>query len=151
MSALNLARNKKAYHEYEILEKLEAGIQLVGTEVKSCRDHNVNLTDGYARIIDGELWLCNIHIAHYKQGNRYNHEVRRNRRLLIHKRELRRLQQATEAKGLTLVPLSMYLKGQKIKVELGLCRGKSKHDKRETIKRRLHEEEARRAIASAHR
>ncbi len=144
---VTLARNKKAFHEYEVLEKLEAGIQLLGTEVKSCRAHNVNLAEGYARLMNGELWLCNVHIAHYKQANRFNHEVRRNRRLLVHKRELRRLYQATDAKGLTIVPLSMYLKGQKIKVELGLARGKRKHDKRETMKRKLHQQEARRAMS----
>ncbi len=146
-----LSRNKKAYHDYEILEKLEAGIQLQGTEVKSCREHNVNLSEGYAKIIDGELWLCNVHIAHYKQGNRFNHEVRRPRRLLLHKRELRRLQQATEAKGLTLVPLAVYLKRQHIKVELGLGRGKSKGDKRETMKRQIHDREARLAMAGGRR
>ncbi len=146
-----LGRNKKAYHDYEILEKLEAGIQLQGTEVKSCREHNVNLSEGYAKIIDGELWLCNVHIAHYKQGNRFNHEVRRPRRLLLHKRELRRLQQATEAKGLTLVPLAVYLKRQHIKVELGLGRGKSKGDKRETMKRQIHDREARLAMAGGRR
>ncbi len=144
-----LARNKKAYHEYEILERFEAGIRLLGSEVKSCRAHNVNLIDGHAKLMNGEVWLCNVHIAHYKQANRFNHEVRRNRRLLMHKREIRRLYQATEAKGLTLVPLSIYLKGQKIKVELGLARGKRKHDKRETMKRRIHEQEARRAMAEA--
>ncbi len=143
---MNLARNKKAFHDYEILEKFEAGIQLLGTEVKSCRAHNLNLTEGYAKVQDGELWLCNVHIAHYKQGNRFNHEVRRPRRLLLHKREIRRLKQATEAKGLTVVPLAVYLKGQHIKVELGLGRGKSKHDKRETIKRQIHRREAREAV-----
>ena len=143
---MNLARNKKAFHDYEILEKFEAGIQLLGTEVKSCRAHNLNLTEGYAKVQDGELWLCNVHIAHYKQGNRFNHEVRRPRRLLLHKREIRRLKQATEAKGLTVAPLAVYLKGQHIKVELGLGRGKSKHDKRETIKRQIHRREAREAV-----
>ncbi len=148
---MTLARNKKAYHEYEILEKFEAGIQLLGTEVKSCRANNINLMDGYAKIENDEIWLCNVHIAHYKEGNRFNHEVRRNRRLLMHKREIRRLKQATEAKGLTVVPLSVYFKKQNIKVELGLGRGKSKHDKRETMKRRIHDQETRRAIANAPR
>jgi len=146
-----LARNKKARHDYEILETFEAGIQLTGTEVKSCREHNINLSEGYAKINNGELWLCNVHIAQYKQGNRYNHSVRRDRRLLVHKRELRNLLQATQAKGLTVLPLSVYLRRQHVKVELGLARGKRKHDKRETMKRRIHDQEARVAMAGGRR
>ncbi len=141
-----IVSNKKARHDYEILERLEAGIQLVGTEVKSCRAGNVSLQESYAKINGGELWLLNAHIAHYDAGNQFNHDVKRSRRLLIHKREIRKLLQATEAKGLTLVPLSFYFKGPNIKVELGLCKGKAKQDKREALKQKIHDQETRRAM-----
>lgn len=141
-----LAQNKKARHDFHVLEKFEAGIALVGTEVKSCRAHSIALTDAYARIIDGELYLIGVHIAEYRQGNRNNHAPRRQRKLLMHKREIRRLTQAIEARGLTLIPLRVYLLRQKIKVELGLCKGKNVRDKRDDIKRRMHEREARSAM-----
>ena len=141
-----LAQNKKARHDYIVTETFEAGIQLVGTEVKSCRAGNVSLQESYARVENSELWLKNAHIAEYEAGNRNNHDPKRNRRLLMHKREIRRLLQATDAKGLTLVPLKMYFKGPNIKVELGLCRGKAKQDKRETLKRKIHLQEAQRAM-----
>ena len=145
--AITLAENRRARHEYDILERIEAGLALTGTEVKSCRMRNVSLAEAYARVRNGELWLVNCHIAPYAAGNRNNHPPRRDRKLLVHKRELRRLAQAVETRGLTLVPLRMYLtrKGL-IKVEIGLCRGRKLHDKRETMKRRIHDEEARRAI-----
>lgn len=142
-----LARNKKAYYDYEILDTFEAGIELQGTEVKSCRNHNIQLADAHARIGDGELWLQGVHIAPYEQGNRENHEPRRPRRLLVHKHEIRHLKQAIEAKGMTLVPLRFYLRRHRIKVEIGLCRGKARHDKRETLKRKIHDREAADAIA----
>jgi SsrA-binding protein len=142
-----LATNKKAFHDYEILEKLEAGIELQGTEVKSCRERNISLADAHARVVDGELWLTGVHIAPYKQGNRANHDPRRDRRLLVHRREIRRLKQELEAKGMTLVPLRIYLKKSRIKVELGVGRGKAQHDKRETLKRKMHDREARRAMS----
>ena len=141
-----LAKNRKAYHEYEILEKFEAGIELVGTEVKSCRARNISLADAHARVEDGEVWLQGVHIAPFAQGNRSNHDPRRSRKLLLHKREIRKLHQATQAKGMTLVPLRFYLKHRRVKVEIGIGRGKSKHDKRETMKRKTFEEEARRAM-----
>lgn len=146
MSFKTIAQNKKARHDYTIEETFEAGIQLTGTEVKSCRAGNVSLQESYAKVENSEIWLLNGHIAPYEAGNRFNHDPRRSRRLLMHKREIRRLLQATEAKGLTLVPLRFYFKGPNIKVELGLCRGKAKQDKREAMKERIHMDEARRAI-----
>ena len=137
-----ISQNKKARHDYEVLDSLEAGIALTGTEVKSCREHNVSLRESHARILDGELWLIDAHIAPYKQGNISNHEPRRKRKLLVHKSQLRRLAQATEAKGLTLVPLKMYFSRNRAKIELGLCRGKRKYEKRESMKRKLHKREA---------
>lgn len=141
-----LAKNRKAFHEYEILERYEAGIELQGTEVKSCRARNISLADAHARVEDGEIWLHGIHIAPFTQGNRSNHEPRRARRLLLHKREIRKLHQATQTKGMTLVPLRFFLKHRRVKVEIGLCRGKAKHDKRESMKRKLFEDEARRVM-----
>jgi len=142
-----LAQNKKARHDYYVLETVEAGVVLQGTEVKSCRAGNVSLADAHARAGNGELWLVGAHIAQYSHGNRNNHEPRRDRKLLLHKREIRRFAQAIEAKRLTLIPLRVYLAHGKIKLELGLCRGKQAHDKRETLKRQMHEREARRAMA----
>ena len=141
-----IAQNKKARHDYAVLEKFEAGIALQGTEVKSCRAHNVSLVEAYARMIDGELWLIGAHIAPYNQGNRNNHEPRRNRKLLMHKREIVRMRQPIEAKGLTLVPLRFYLLRSKVKVELGLCRGKNVHDKRESMKKKMQAQETRRVM-----
>lgn len=143
---MTLAQNKKARHDYAVLDTLEAGIALTGTEVKSCRARNVSLAESYARLFGGELYLVGAHIAQYEGGNRNNHEPRRDRKLLMHKREIRKLVQQLEAKGLTLVPLRLYLKRQKIKVELGLCRGKNVHDKREALKRKTHEQEAQLAV-----
>ena len=142
-----LAQNRKARHDYHVIETLEAGIALLGTEVKSCRAHSISLSDAYARVINGELWLVGAHIAQYEQGNRNNHPPRRNRKLLLHRREIARLSQAIEAKGLTLIPLRVYLARNRIKVELGLCRGKHVRDKREALKKKVHDREVRRAIA----
>ena len=144
----NLVQNKKARHDYHVLETFEAGIALAGTEVKSCRAHNISLADAHARIISGELYLIGAHIAPYAQGNRNNHAPRRERKLLMHKREVRRLTQELEAKGLTLIPLRFYTTRGKVKVELGLCRGKNVCDKRQDLKKRMHEQETRRAIAA---
>ncbi|OGV66879.1 MAG: SsrA-binding protein [Lentisphaerae bacterium RIFOXYA12_64_32] len=143
-----IVQNRKSHHDYEVLEKVEAGIALVGTEVKSCRDHSVSLADAYARMTDGELWLVGVHIAPYAQGNRNNHDPRRDRKLLLHKHEIRRLAQAIEAKGLTLVPLRFYLLRNRVKVELGLCRGKNVRDKRDTLRKKMDDMETRRAIRS---
>ena len=142
-----LARNRKARHEFQILEKHEAGVSLRGTEVKSCRAQDVSLDQAYARVTDSELYLVGAHIAPYEQGNSNNHEPRRQRKLLMHRREIQHLAQAVEAKGLTVVPLRVYLARGRIKVELGLCRGKNVHDKRQTLKKRAYELEARRAVA----
>jgi SsrA-binding protein len=131
-----VASNRKAFHEYEILERLEAGLVLVGTEVKAIRDSQVHFKDSFARIVDGELWLEGCHISPYSHGNIRNHEPERRRKLLLKRREIDRLSAAIQKSGLTLVPLSMYFKGGKVKVELGLGRGKRLHDKRETARRK---------------
>ena len=141
-----IASNKKAFHEYFILEKLEAGVALVGTEVKSAREGRVNLRDAYALIRNGEAFLLNCHISPYAQGSRENHEPTRTRKLLLHRREIRKLIGKTQEKGLTLVPLQMYLKRGRVKVELGLARGKKIHDKRETERVKEADREARAAM-----
>ena len=128
--------NRQAYHDYFVERTIEAGISLVGTEIKSIRDGKVNLRGAYAISRNGELWLENTHIAAYEHGNRYNHEPLRNRKLLLHRREIEQLQAKVATKGLTLIPLKLYLKGGKAKIELGLCRGKKLYDKREAIAER---------------
>lgn len=141
-----IASNKKAFHDYFVEETLEAGIVLVGTEVKSVRLGAVNLRDSYAVIKGGEIFLVGAHIAPYEKGSYFNVDPRRTRKLLLAKAEIRKLAARTERKGYTLVPLKIYLKGSLVKVELGLCRGKEQRDKRETIKRRDAEREMARAI-----
>lgn len=131
-----LAQNRKARHDYAVLETVEAGLVLTGTEIKSLRARRVNLQDGFAQIRNNEAWLMNVHISEYVQGNRYNHDPLRNRKLLLHKKEIQRLGQATMDKGVTLVPLKMYLKHGFAKVLIGVAKGKREYDKRETIKRR---------------
>ena len=126
-----IAKNKKARHDFFILSKYEAGIVLMGTEVKSMRDGKANLKESYARIENGELWLIGMHVSPYKQGNINNHDPVRRRKLLMHAREIVRMKKSTEEKGLTIVPLSLYLCGGRVKVELGLARGKHQHDKRQ--------------------
>ncbi len=144
----SIAVNRKARHDYQVLETYEAGIELTGTEVKSCRAAGVTLTDSYAAIHGGELNLIGVHIAPYAQGNIFNHEPRRKRRLLMHKREILRLKKNIEAKGLTLIPLSFYFGNRgRIKVELALCRGKNTVDKREDLKKKMDDIEMRRAIS----
>ena len=128
--------NRQAYHDYFVERTIEAGISLVGTEIKSIRDGKVNLRGSYAIVRNGEIWLENAHIAIYEHGNRYNHEPLRNRKLLLHRREIEQLQEKVATKGLTLIPLKLYLKGGKAKIELGLCRGKKLYDKREAIAER---------------
>ncbi|GAB4521752.1 MAG: SsrA-binding protein [Anaerolineae bacterium] len=140
-----VATNRKAYHEYFIEDTYEAGIVLTGTEIKSVRAGRVSLQDGFAIIRDGEVWLLNVHIAPYEGGNRQNHEPRRERKLLLHRREINRLAGRVQEKGWTLVPLRMYLKDNRAKVELALVRGKRQYDKREAIAKREHERELRRA------
>jgi SsrA-binding protein len=131
-----VATNRKAFHEYNIIEKLEAGIVLQGTEVKSLRSGKANLRDSYGRIEKGELWLVNLHISPYEQGNIWNHEPRRPRKLLLHRQEIRRLAGKVEEKGLTLVPLRIYFKKGRAKVELAIARGKKLYDKRDAIAKR---------------
>ncbi len=131
-----IAVNRQAYHDYFVERTVEAGISLVGTEIKSIRDGKVNLRGAYAMARKDEIWLENAHIAIYEQGNRYNHEPMRNRKLLLHRKEIEQLQAKVETKGLTLIPLKLYLKGGKAKIELGLCRGKKLYDKREAIAER---------------
>ena len=130
-SIKKIIRNKKARHEYFILSTYEAGIVLRGTEVKSIRDGKLNFLDSYARIRNGELWLTGLHISPYEKGNIHNHDPLRERKLLMHSREIERLRKSIDEKGLTFIPLSIYLKNGKIKVELGLARGKQLHDKRQ--------------------
>lgn len=145
-----IAGNRKAFRDFSVLERLEAGIELHGTEVKSVRAGNVNLTGGYAAVERGQVFLRDVHIHQYEQGNRFNHESVRPRRLLLHKKEILKLQQQTAEKGHTVVPLKIYFKGGLIKVELGVCKGKGTHDRREDIKRKTADREAERAI-SQHR
>jgi SsrA-binding protein len=128
--------NRQAYHDYTVEQTFEAGISLVGTEIKSIRDGKVNLRSSYALIRNGEIWLENAHIAVYDFGNRYNHEPLRRRKLLLHRREIQQLEHRVATKGLTLIPLRLYLKGGRAKLELGLCRGKKLYDKREAIAER---------------
>ena len=133
----DIASNRKAYHDYFIDEKIEAGLVLTGTEIKSVRDGRVNLRDSYARIEGGEAWLWNAHISAYSNaGGYFNHVPTRNRKLLLHKSQIRRLQQKTQAKGLTLVPLRIYMKNGKAKLEVGIARGKKLYDKRDALAER---------------
>lgn len=129
-------KNKKAYFDYEILEEIETGIVLKGTEIKSIREGKANLRDSYAIIRNNEVYILNMHISPYEQGNIFNHEETRTRKLLLHKREILKLRDSLELKGLTLVPLKLYFKGNHAKILLGLARGKKLYDKRESIKKR---------------
>ena len=144
-----VSRNRKALHDYEVLQRVEAGIALCGTEVKVVRAGHAGLTGAYASVDKntGEIWLCGVNIPPYGYGNIFNHESLRARKLLLHRREILKLRAHEERKGCTLVPLSLYLKGGRVKCELGVCRGKSDVDKRETIKRRESDRDARRAMA----
>ncbi len=144
----NLATNRKAYHNYFITEKYEAGISLLGTEVKSARDGKINLKESYAKVDGGEVWLLNCHISPYTHGNIMNHEPMRKRKLLLHRGEIKKLGKLTLQAGLTLIPLRVYLKRGKIKLELGLAKGKKLFDKRETKKRKDSQREIDRALRS---
>ena len=145
-----LASNRQAFHDYHILETVEAGLALQGTEVKSIRSGNVNLRDSYARAEKGEIWLWNAHIAVWEQGNRWNHEPRRPRKLLLHTREIGRLASKATIGGNTLVPLRLYDKGGKVKVELALAKGKRQYDKRDAIAARDSKREIERTIKEAY-
>jgi len=142
-----LASNRKARHEYHILEEWEAGLVLTGSEVKSLRDGKVSFQDAFARVERGEVWLHRLHISPYLQANRQNHDPLRPRKLLLHRSEIRKLIGKVEEKGLTLIPLELYLDRGLVKLKLALGRGKQLHDKREALKQRDQEREARRAVA----
>ncbi len=141
-----IADNRRARHEYLILDEIEVGVALAGTEVKSLRQGKVQLSDGYARIDNGELWLENVHISPYTHGNRFNLEDKRKRKLLAHKREIARLGVKLRDAGLTLIPLRMYFKGNKVKLAIGVARGKKDYDKRQAIKEREAKREVRERV-----
>jgi len=143
-----IARNKRARHDYEILDTWETGVVLAGTEVKSLREGKANLTDAFGVIKDGEVFLLNLYIGSYTQGNNFNHEPTRTRKLLLHRREIRRLIGAVERQGLTLVPLDLYFKKGRVKARLALVRGKKLHDQREDLKKKDAEREMQRALRS---
>ncbi|MBA3722166.1 MAG: SsrA-binding protein SmpB [Parachlamydiaceae bacterium] len=130
----DLVSNRRALHDYEILESFEAGIMLLGTEIKSLRDNGGSLQEAYVKVIKRELWLIGCNIAHYKYGNINNHEEKRDRKLLMHKREIEKLRVAIQEKGLTIIPLALYLKNGIIKIRIGIAKGKKTADKRADIK-----------------
>lgn len=146
-----LAQNRHARHEYEILETFEAGLELQGTEVKSLRTGRANLREGYVRIENGQAWLMQTHVSPYEQGNRGNHEPERRRRLLLHRREIEYLDGKVRLQGLTLVPLDLHLRNNRIKLEIGLARGRKLWDKRQAIAERDSKREAERVAARARR
>ena len=128
--------NRKAHHDYFIDDTYEAGIVLTGTEIKSIRNGNCNIKDCYAIIKNGEVFLLNMYVGQYKEGNIFNHSETRSRKLLLHKKEIKKLDEGIKLKGITLVPIKLYFKNNKLKVSLGVCRGKKDYDKRESIKQR---------------
>ena len=140
------AQNRKAFHDYFILERFEAGIELCGTEVKSIRAGTLNLKDSYCTIKDGEMFVRSMHISPYEKGNIFNRDPMRPRRLLMHKREINKLFARVQQEGLTLIPLSVYFKDSRVKIEIGLCQGKKLHDKRESEAKRGAAREMERAI-----
>ncbi|GEP20293.1 SsrA-binding protein SmpB [Pediococcus argentinicus] len=141
-----LAQNKKARHDYSILDTMEAGMVLTGTEIKSVRARRITLKDGFVQVRNGEAYLMNIHISEYTQGNQFNHDPLRNRKLLLHKKQIKILQEQTLTKGITVVPLKVYLKHGFAKVLIGIAKGKHEYDKRETIKKRDQQREIDRAL-----
>ena len=141
-----LSDNRQAGHLYFLSDRVEAGIVLSGTEVKSARDGKIQLNDAFGEVSDGEAWLMNAHIGQYSHGNIMNHEPMRRRKLLLHKAEIKRMQETTRERGLTIVPTKLYLKNGLVKVELAVGKGKKLHDKRETERKREQEAEARAAI-----
>ena len=143
-----IAENRKARHDYHILDTWEAGVALLGTEVKSIREGRVNLRDSYARVDNGEVWMMNVHISPYSHRGSATHEELRQRKLLLHRDEIRKMVGQVAEKGLTLVPLELYFKSGRVKVRLGLAKGKQAHDKRETLRRREVDRETRAAVKS---
>ena len=146
-----IANNKKAFHDYFVLESMEAGIELCGTEVKSLRKGGVNLKDSWCSIDNGELWIKGMHISPYEQGNIFNKDPLRVRRLLMHKKEILRLFGHLKQQNLTLIPLSVYFKGSLVKVQVGLCKGKKLYDKREDAAKRAASRDIDRAIKEQNR
>jgi len=141
-----IAQNRKAYHDYFVEEKIECGIALFGTEVKSIRQGKVNLKESWAQIRRGEVWVEGMHISPYEQGNLFNRDPLRARKLLLHKREIRRLDGLVMRQGYTLIPLEMYFRDGRVKMELGLCKGKQLHDKRDSMAKKDSEREIQRAL-----
>ncbi len=141
-----ITKNKKAYHDYFVDESYEAGIQLVGTEVKSLRQGSVNLKDSWCDIKDGEIFIKQMHISPYEKGNIFNKDPMRPRKLLMHRREINRLAGQIAQKGLTLIPLSLYFKGSRVKVQIGLCRGKKLYDKRDDAAKKAAQRDIDRAM-----
>lgn len=146
MGQKELTRNRRAYHDYEILETFEAGLVLVGTEVKSLRDHGGSLGEAYVKVLNNELWLIGASIAPYRFGNIRNHEERRDRKLLMHKKEIEKLKAAAQEKGMTLVPLALYLKEGRVKIQIATARGKKHQDKRQSLVEREKKREMDRAV-----
>jgi SsrA-binding protein len=146
-----VAENRKARHDYHVLDTWEAGVALLGTEVKAIREGRVNLRDSYARVDNGEVWMQNVHISPYSHRGSANHSELRQRKLLLHRDEIRKMVGKVAEKGLTLVPLDMYFKDGRVKITLALAKGKQEHDKRETIRRREVDRETRAAVKSRSR
>jgi SsrA-binding protein len=144
----DLVSNKRATFNYEIIETFETGIMLKGTEIKSLREHGGSLQESYVKVIDNELWLIGCNIAHYRFGNVHNHEEKRDRKLLMHKREIQKLKVATQEKGLTIIPLAFYLKDGRVKVKIATAKGKKTFDKRESIKERDDNRQMQKALKS---
>ncbi|APZ95390.1 SsrA-binding protein SmpB [Fuerstiella marisgermanici] len=141
-----VCRNRKARHEYDVLDEIDCGVQLYGSEVKSIRNSKISIDEAYGRVDGDEVWLVNADIAEYPQATIFNHERRRKRKLLLHRREIRKFAEGGEQKGLTLVPLAVFITRGFIKVKLGLCKGRKLHDKRENLKKQQHRREMEAAI-----
>ena len=150
-STKTIAQNKKAFHDYFVEESMEAGIELVGTEVKSLRQGRANLKDSWCSIVEGEIFLNGMHISPYEKGNIFNKDPLRVRRLLLHKREIMRLLGQVKQQGYSLIPLSLYFKGSRVKVQVGLCRGKKLYDKRQDLAAKAAQRDIQRAIKEQNR
>ena len=146
-----IAQNKKAYHDFFVLEKLEAGIELFGTEVKSIRQGKINLKDSWCFVKDGEMFVNGMHISPYEQGNIFNRDPVRPRKLLMHKKEILKLFGQLKTQGLTLIPISLYLKGSRVKVQVGLCKGKKLYDKRDDLAKKAAKRDVERAMKERNR
>lgn len=146
-----IAQNKKAFHDYFVIESFEAGIELCGTEVKSLRAGRVNLKDSWCTVEDGEMWVKGMHISPYEQGNIFNRDPMRVRRLLMHKREILKLYGTVKQEGYSLIPLSLYFKGSHVKMKLGLCKGKKLYDKRDDMAQRQAKRDIERAVKERNR